>query len=156
MWLYSYELYGQRAKGLYVQYPKDWLLFFWLVFMVVQGIFTSLNFLFIHLDPIVTPRQLPLLEAYHLEYQIAGQDSDNWGHCTMCCLGSIFSFQLNKLRHIFKFEEKKFYIFVPACLVGKKTWFSGISWFLNSKFWIYGSFWPILSIPYFKNMFLVP
>ena len=80
MWLCSYELYGQRAKGLYVQYPKDWLLFFWLVFMVVQGIFTSLNFLFIHLDPIVTPRQLPLLEAYHLEYQIAGQDSDKGSH----------------------------------------------------------------------------
>ena len=44
MWLYSYELYGQRAKGLYVQYPKDWLLFFWLVFMVVQGSFMVFHF----------------------------------------------------------------------------------------------------------------
>ena len=69
--------------------------------------------------------------------------------CTMCCLRSMFSFQPNKLRHILKFISWYIiqHIFVPTCLVGRKTWFS------NSKFGICGSFRPILSVP--KTMFLV-
>ena len=76
--------------------------------------------------------------------------------CTMCCLGSMFSFQPSKLRHILKF--KSWYtiehIFVPACSVGRKTWKKLFSWFSNSKFVISGLFFPILSAP--KIMFPVP
>ena len=77
-------------------------------------------------------------------------------HCTMCCLGSMFSFQPNKLRHILKFMSWYIiqHIFVPACSVGRKTWFSRKPWLSNSKFGISGSFWPILSVP--KIMFLLP
>ena len=76
-------------------------------------------------------------------------------HCTMCRLGSIFSFQPNKLRHILKFVSWYIiqHIFVPACSVGRKTWFSRKPWLLNSKFGISGSFWLILSVS--KIMFLV-
>ena len=76
--------------------------------------------------------------------------------CTMCCLGSMFSFQPNKLRHILKFVSWYIiqHIFVPACSVGRKTWFSRKPWLSNSKFGISGLFWPILSVP--KVMFLVP
>ena len=77
-------------------------------------------------------------------------------HCTMCCLGSMFSFQPNKLRHILKFMTWYIiqHIFVPACSVGRKTWFSRKPWFSNSKFGISRPFWLILSVP--KIMFLVP
>ena len=70
-------------------------------------------------------------------------------HCTMCILGSMFSFQPNKLRHILKFVSWYIiqHIFVPACSVGRKTLFSRKPWFSNSKFGIFGSFWPILSVP---------
>ena len=76
--------------------------------------------------------------------------------CTMCRLGSIFSFQPNKLRHILKCVSWYIiqHIFVPACSVGRKTWFSRKPRVSNSKFGISGSFWPILSVP--KIMFLVP
>ena len=76
--------------------------------------------------------------------------------CTMCCLGSMFSFQPNKLRHILKFMSWYTieHIFVPACSVGRKTWFLRKPWFSNSKFAISGLFFPILSAP--KIMFPVP
>ena len=76
--------------------------------------------------------------------------------CTMCCLGSMFSFQPNKLRHILKFMfwYTIEHIFVPACSVGRKTWFLRKPWFSNSKFAISGLFFPILSAP--KIMFPVP
>ena len=72
--------------------------------------------------------------------------------CTICCLCSMFSSQPNKLRHIIRFMPwyNIQHIFVPACSVGRKTWFS----IPNSKFGISRSFWPILSVP--KIMFLVP
>ena len=91
------------------------------------------------------------------------QKHSGWGrggpevsHCTMCILGSMFSFQPNKLRHILKFVSWYIiqHIFVPTCSVGRKTWFSRKPWLSNSKFGISGSFWPILSVP--KIMFLVP
>ena len=77
-------------------------------------------------------------------------------HCTMCCLGSMFSFQPNKLRHILKFMSWYTieHIFVPACSVGRKTWFLRKPWFSNSKSAISGFFFPILSAP--KIMFPVP
>ena len=56
-------------------------------------------------------------------------------HCTMCTLGSMFSFQPNKLRHILKFILWYIIqqIFVPTCSVGRKTWFSRKPWFSNFK-----------------------
>ena len=79
-----------------------------------------------------------------------------WLQRTMSCLGSMFSFQPNKLRLILKFMSWYIiqHIFVPACSVGRKSWFSRKLWLSNSKFGISGSFWPILSVP--KIMFLVP
>ena len=76
--------------------------------------------------------------------------------CTMCYLGSTFSFQPNKLRHLLKFMfwYTIEHIFVPACSVGRKTWKKLFSWFSNSKFVISGLFFPILSAP--KIMFPVP
>ena len=76
--------------------------------------------------------------------------------CTLCSLGSMFSFQPNKLRHILKFVSWYIiqHIFVTPHSVGRKTWFSRKPWLSNSKFGISGSFWPILSVP--KIMFLVP
>ena len=72
--------------------------------------------------------------------------------CTMWCLGSMFSFQPNKLRHILKFMSWYIiqHIFVPACPVVRKTWFSRKPWLSNSKFGISGSFWPVLSVPKIK------
>ena len=76
--------------------------------------------------------------------------------CTMCILGSMFSFQPNKPRHILKFVSWYIiqHIFVPACSVGRKTWFSRKPWLSNTKFGISESLWPILSVP--KIMFPVP
>ena len=53
----------------------------------------------------------------------------------MCTLCSSSSFRPNKLRHILKFTSwyTMKHIFVPACLVGRKTWFSRKTWFLNVK-----------------------
>ena len=66
------------------------------------------------------------------------QQPQGWWQCTMCILGSMFSFQPNKLRHILKFVSWYIiqHIFVPACSVGRKTWFSRKPWFSNSKFGI--------------------
>ena len=77
-------------------------------------------------------------------------------YCTMCSLGSMFSFQPNKLRHTLKFISWYIiqHILVPTCSVGRKTWFSRKLWFSNSKFGISKSFWPILSVP--KIMLPVP
>ena len=71
------------------------------------------------------------------------------------CADWVVSFP-SKLRHILKFVSWYIIqqIFVPACSVGRKTWFSRKPWFSNSKFGISGSFWPILSVP--KIMLLVP
>ena len=76
--------------------------------------------------------------------------------CDVCTVFLMFSLQPNKLRHILKFMSWYIiqHIFVPACSVGRKTWFSRKPWLSNSKFGISGSFWPILSVP--KIMFLVP
>ena len=76
-------------------------------------------------------------------------------HCTMCSLSSMLSFQPNKLGHILKFMSWYIiqHIFVPACLVGRKTWFSRKPWLSHCKFGISGSFWLILSVS--KIMFLV-
>ena len=79
-----------------------------------------------------------------------------FNQCTMCTLSSMFSFQPNKLRHILKFMSWYTieHIFVPACSVGRKTWFLRKPWFSNSKFAISGLFFPILSA--LKIMFPVP
>ena len=55
-------------------------------------------------------------------------------HCTMCTLGSMFSFQPNKLRHILKVASWWIiqHIFVSTCLVGRKTWFMRKPWVPNS------------------------
>ena len=76
--------------------------------------------------------------------------------CAVCTVCLMFSLQPNKLTHILKFISWYIiqHIFVPACSVGRKTWFSRKLWFSNSKFGISGSFWPILSVP--KIMLLVP
>ena len=70
------------------------------------------------------------------------------------CADWVVSFP-SKLRHILKFVPWYIiqHIFVPACSVGRKTWFSRKLLFSNSKFGIFGSFWPILSVP--KIMLLV-
>ena len=51
--------------------------------------------------------------------------------CTMCCLYSMFSFQLNRLRHILKFMSWYIiqHIFVPACSIGG---IAGYSWKFQS------------------------
>ena len=66
-----------------------------------------------------------------------------------CILGTMFSFQPNKLRHILKCVSWYIiqHVFVPACSVWRKTWFSRKPWLSNSRFGISGSFWPILSVP---------
>ena len=76
--------------------------------------------------------------------------------CTMYILGSMFSLQPNKLRHILKFVSWYIiqHIFVPTCSVGRKTWILRKPWFSNSKFAISVLFWLILSVP--KIMLLVP
>ena len=56
-------------------------------------------------------------------------------HCTMCTLGSIFSFRPNKLRHIWKVASWWIiqHMFVSTCSVGRKTWFMRKPWVPNSK-----------------------
>ena len=55
--------------------------------------------------------------------------------CTMYILGSMFSLQPNKLRHILKVASWWFiqHIFVSTCSVGRKTRFMRKPWVPNSR-----------------------
>ena len=63
-------------------------------------------------------------------------------HCQMCTFYNMFSFQLNKPRHILRFVSwySIYPIFFPACSVGRKTWFLRKPCFSDSKFWFTGYF----------------
>ena len=70
----------------------------------------------------------------------------------MCSLGSMFSFQPNKLRHILKVASWWIiqHIFVSACSVGRKTWFMRKPWVPNSRSVISPKIWPCIH-PFFPK-----